>query len=106
MSKWAALISAYAEMVARLKYTASPKVSCRDGAITARSKVIGKSKYKATYKSAGRRRTNLPVAAGCCCNHQGIGVARILPFFFLIITPFGQAKLRKYPGVRSNEQCI
>lgn len=91
-------------MVAKLKYTASPKVSCRDGAMTARSKVIRKSRYKEIYKSAGRRRTNLPVAAGCCWNHQGTRVTRILPFFFLIITPFGQAKLRKYPGVRNNEQ--
>ena len=62
MSKWAALISAYTEMVARLKYTASPKVSCRDGAMTARSKVIGKSSYKETYKSAGRRRMLLELS--------------------------------------------
>jgi hypothetical protein len=38
VSKWAALVSAYAEAAARLVRAASPKVACREGAVTARSK--------------------------------------------------------------------
>ena len=64
VSKWAALVSAYAEAAARLVRAASPKVSCREGAVTARSKAVGEPRYEGTYKSAGRRRMLLE-SSGC-----------------------------------------
>ena len=94
VSKWAALVSAYAEAAARLVRAASPKVSCREGAVTARSKAVGEPRYEGTYKSAGRRRMLL----------ESSGVAGVLPSFSLAATPLGQPKLRGCPGVRGGGQ--
>ena len=95
VSKWAALVSAYAEAAARLVRAASPKVSCREGVVTARSKAVGEPRYEGTYKSAGRRRMLL----------ESSGVAGVLPSFSLAATPLGQPKLRGCPGVRGGGQC-
>ena len=74
---------------------ASPKVACREGAVTARSKAVGEPRYEGTYKSAGRRRMLL----------ESSGLAGVLPSFSLAATPLGQPKLRGCPGVRGGGQC-